>query len=175
MRADDEASLATRPAKDHTATPAALFDRWQTEAAEIGLEIGAGLEGRVCWRDPDLGAVGFDEIAQHLVDDEHGLCAHSARFAEHDVIEHVAALAAGRLSTVEITDIADRFLASDLVVRLTPSTTASGWEPARWSTVAQRSLEDDTLRLLDRLTARAATPIPAVDRRRAARRVRVLG
>ena len=76
------------------------------------------------------------------------------------MIEHVAGLAAGRLSTVEITEVAERFLASDLVVRLTPSTTASGWEPARWSTVAQRSLEDDTLRLLDRLTARAGTPIP---------------
>ena len=57
------------------------------------------------------------------------------------MIEHVAGLAAGRLSTVEITEIAERFLASDLVVRLTPSTTASGWEPARWSTVAQRNLE----------------------------------
>ena len=100
--------------------------------------------------------VGFDEIARQLVDEEHGLCAHAARFAEHDVIEHVAALAAGRLSTIEIIEVAEQFLVSDLVVRLTPSTTASGWEPARWSTVAQRSLEDDTLRLLDRLTGRAA-------------------
>ena len=37
MRADDEASLATRPAKDHTATPETLFGRWQAEAAEVGL------------------------------------------------------------------------------------------------------------------------------------------
>ena len=44
MRADDEASLATRPAKDHTATPETLFGRWQAEAAEVGLQIGAGLE-----------------------------------------------------------------------------------------------------------------------------------
>ena len=161
MRADNQASLATRPAKDHTATPALLFGRWQAEATEIGLEIGTGLERQVCWRDPDLRTVEFDEIASRLVDDEHGLCAHSARFAEHDVIAHVAALAAGRLSTVEITDIADRFLGSDLVVRLTPTTTKSGWEPARWSTVAQRDIEDDTLRMLDRLTARAGTPIPA--------------
>ena len=160
MQADDQASLATRPAKDHTATPETLFGRWQTEAAEVGLEIEVGWERQVCWHDPDLQAVGFDEIARRLVDDEHGLCAHSARFAEHDVIEHVAALAAGRLSTAEITDTAQRFLASDLVVRLTPSTSASGWEPARWSTVAQRSLEDDTLIVLDRLTARPGAPIP---------------
>jgi conjugative relaxase-like TrwC/TraI family protein len=161
MRADNQASLATRPAKDHTATPRLLFGRWQGEAAEIGLEIGTALEARVCWRDPDLRAVEFEEIARRLIDDEHGLCAHSARFAEHDVIAHVAGLAAGRLSTIEITDIAERFLGSDLVVRLTPTASKSGWEPARWSTVDQRNIEDDTLVILDRLTARAGTPIPA--------------
>ena len=161
MRADNQASLATRPAKDHSATPQLLTGRWQSEAAEIGLQIGTGLERQVCWRDPDLRAVEFDEIAGRLVDDEHGLCAHSAKFAEHDVIAHVAGLAAGRLSTVEISDIAQRFLESDLVVRLTPNASKSGWEPARWSTVAQRDIEDDTLRMLDRLTARAGRPIPA--------------
>ncbi len=161
MQADDQASLATRPAKDHTATPELLSGRWQAEAAEIGLQIGTGLDRRVCWRAPDLRPVGFDEIAPRLVDDEHGLCAHSARFAEHDVIAHVAGLAAGRLSTVEITTIAERFLGSDLVVRLTPAATKSGWEPARWSTVAQRNIEDDTLRILDRLTEQAGRPIPA--------------
>ena len=158
-RADDQASLASRPAKDHTATPQSLCGRWQAEAAEIGLEIGTGLERQVCWRDSDLRAIEFDEIADRLVDDEHGLCAHSARFAEHDVISHVAGLAVGTLSTVEIADIAERFLRSDLVVRLTPSTTKSGWEPARWSTVAQRDIEDDTLVILDRLSQRAGTPI----------------
>ncbi len=160
MRADDQASLATRPDKDHTATPERLFGRWQAEAADIGLEIGAGLERRVCWREPNLRTVEFDEIADRLVDDEHGLCAHTARFAEHDVIAHVAAVAAGRLFTVEITEIAERFLGSDPVVRLTPTTTKSGWEPARWSTVAQRTIEDDTLRILDRLTERPGVPIP---------------
>ena len=159
MRSDNQASLATRPAKDHSATPELLSGRWQCEAGEIGLEIGTGLERQVCWRDPDLRAVEFDEIARHLVDDEHGLCAHSARFAEYDVIAHVAGLAAGRLSTVEITDIAERFLGSDLVVRLTPNASKSGWEPARWSTVAQRNIEDDTLVIFDRLTERAGTPI----------------
>jgi hypothetical protein len=160
MQADDKACLTTQPAKDHTATPDTLFGRWQTEAAEAGLQIGAGLEARVCWRDPDLRTVHFDEIARRLVDEEQGLCAHSARFAEHDLIEHVAGLSAGRHSAVEITGIADRFLASDLVVRLTPSPAASGWEPARWSTVAQRNLEDDTLVVLDRLTARPVAPVP---------------
>ncbi len=42
MRADDEASLATRPAKDHSATPELLSGRWQAEAAEVGLAVGTG-------------------------------------------------------------------------------------------------------------------------------------
>ncbi len=126
MRADDQASLTTRPAKDHTATPERLFGRWQTEAAGIGLEIGVGLEDRVCWRDPNLRSLEFDEIARRLIDEDEGLCAHSARFGEHDVIEHIAGLAAGRLTTVEITTITDRFLESDLVVRLTPKATTAG-------------------------------------------------
>ena len=67
-------------------------------------------------------------------------------------------MAAGRLSPDEITSLARQFLDSDLVVRLTPKATA-GWEPARWSTVAHRALEDDTLRLLDELAGRPGTPI----------------
>ena len=151
MRADDEASLATRPAKDHRATPQMLCGRWLDEAAEVGLPVGRDLDASVCWRDPPGQPVGFDEIARRLVDEETGLCAHDARFAEHDVIEHIAALAAGRLTVEEIVALSDRFLASDLVCRLTPKATGSGWEPPRWSTVAQRRLEDDTLVLLDRL------------------------
>ena len=147
--------LATRPAKDHSATPEMLFGRWQAEAAEIGLAVGTGLERRVCWRDPDLRPVEFDEIARRLVDEEHGLCAHAARFAEHDVDRTHRRSRRRSALHAEITDLADRFLGSDLVVRLTPKATGSGWEPARWSTVAQRGLEDDTLGLLDRLAARA--------------------
>ena len=135
---------------------------WRAEAVEVGLEVDSGLEARVCWRDPDPHGAGFDEIASRLIDEEDGLCAHAAKFAEHDVVEHVAGLAAGRLSTVEITEIAERFLRSDLVVRLTPNAAAaaSGWEPARWTTVAQRNIENETLLVLDRLAARAVTPIP---------------
>ena len=176
MRADDEASLATRPAKDHTATPETLFGRWQAEAAEIGLQIGAGLEASGVLARPGPARLSASTRSPAVSSTRtHGLCAHSARFAEHDVIEHVAGLAAGRLSTVEITEIAERFLASDLVVRLTPSTTASGWEPARWSTVAQRSLEDDTLGRPRPAHRTSRHTDPGVDRRRAARRVRVLG
>ena len=37
MRADDEASLATRPAKDHSLTPTLLAGRWRQEATAVGL------------------------------------------------------------------------------------------------------------------------------------------
>jgi conjugative relaxase-like TrwC/TraI family protein len=160
MRADDKASLATRAPKDHAATPAMLFARWQTEATEIALAVGQQLEQSVCWRDPELRSLEFSEVARHLVDEDAGLCAHDARFAEDDVIEHIAGLAAGRLSPVDITGLADQFLESGLVVRLTPKAT-SGWEPARWSTAAHRRLEDDALRLLDRLAARPGASIAA--------------
>ena len=41
-RADDEASLATRGAKDHSLTPQRLAGRWREEAAEVGLAVGDG-------------------------------------------------------------------------------------------------------------------------------------
>ncbi len=151
MRADDEASLVTRPAKDHRATPQMLCGRWLDEAAGVGLPVGRDLDAAVCWWDPPGPAPGFEEIARRLGDEETGLCANAARFAEYDVIEHIAGVAAGRLTLPEIVAVSDGFLASALVCRPTPKTTGSGWEPPRWSTVAQRRLEDDTLSLLDHL------------------------
>jgi conjugative relaxase-like TrwC/TraI family protein len=159
MRADDEASLATRPAKNHSLTPSLLVDRWHAEAAGVGLVVGRALDGAVCWRDPPLPVLGYEAIASALVDEETGLCAHAAKFTEPDVVEHVAALSAGRLTVDEIGAVTAGFLASDSVVRLVPVRSASGWEPARWSTSALRALEDATLALLDGLQARPGAPI----------------
>jgi hypothetical protein len=159
MQADDEASLATRPAKDHTLTPSLLAGRWATEAAGVGLTVGRDLDRIVCSGETDLPAPSYNDIARALVDEDTGLCAHSPRFAEPDVVEHIAALSAGRLTLDEIRDVTARFLASEQVVRLMPSRTGSGWEPARWSTRAHRALEDQTLDLLDRLVARPGAAI----------------
>ncbi len=161
MQADDQASLATRPAKDHSLTPSLLVGRWQSEAAAVGLGIGRELDQRVCWRDPPQQVSRFDEIVRALVDEDTGVCAHSPRFAEPDVIEHIAGLSAGRLTLEEIRATATEFLASEHVVRLVPTRTTSGWDPARWSTTAHRALEDATLDLLDRLVARPGAPIDA--------------
>jgi conjugative relaxase-like TrwC/TraI family protein len=82
MRADDEASLATRPAKDHSLTPALLVGRWHAEAAAVALAVGRALDRAACWRDPSLSAFGYDAIVRSLVDEESGLCAHTPRFSE---------------------------------------------------------------------------------------------
>ena len=92
MQADDEASLATRTAKDHSLTPSLLAERWQREGNQVGLAAGADLDRAVCRADPRLEPPGWDEIIAALVDSEVGLCSRSARFTRPDVVEHICAI-----------------------------------------------------------------------------------
>ena len=154
MRADDEASLATRAAKDRSLTPSLLAGRWQGEAGQVGLATGADLDQALCADPARSGAPGWDEVAAALVDPETGLCSRSARFTQADVVEHICALSAGRMSVEEIVVMADRFVGSDLAVRLTPDIAAGRPRPAQWSTAAHRALEDRTLALMGTLAAR---------------------
>src|SRR4051794_27412162 len=110
QRADDEASLATRSRKDHSATPAMLRGRWEGEAAAVGLAVGPALDRWVCGRQRGLAPWSYEELACGLVDDERGLCAHSPRFSEPDVVEHVAAMSSGRLSAADIFAVTEQFL-----------------------------------------------------------------
>lgn len=50
MRADDAASLATRPAKNGSFTPEVLRERWQGEADELDMPTGHALEAQICDR-----------------------------------------------------------------------------------------------------------------------------
>ena len=159
MQADDEASLATRRGKDHSLTPSLLAGRWTSEAGGVGLPVGALLERALCFSSPDLEAPGWDEVNRSLTDPEVGLCAHSARFTRADVVEHVCAISGGRLDLEQVTALADRFLASDLAVRLTPDDQAGRRKTAQWSTSAHRALEDRTLALAETLAARS---VPAL-------------
>jgi conjugative relaxase-like TrwC/TraI family protein len=154
MRADDEASLATRASKDHSLTPSLLAGRWQREAGQAGLATGTDLDRALCSDLPGLGAPGSDEVSAALVDPETGLCSRSARFTQADVVEHICALSGGRMSVEEIAVMADRFVGSDLAIRLTPDTEAGRARPAQWSTAAHRALEDRTLALMGTLAAR---------------------
>jgi conjugative relaxase-like TrwC/TraI family protein len=160
-RLDDVASLATRAPKEPGLTPNSLVDRWETEAAEAGLAVGRALERAVCFGAPDVEAPSFETLAGLLVDSDVGLCARSARFSEADVVEHLCAQAAGRLSLEEIRSATSRFLSSDAVVRLVPK--AAGRGMGEWSTVAHRALEDRVVELVDHLTGRSRWPLADPD------------
>lgn len=73
MRADDEASLATRSAKDHSLTPSLLAGRWRQEATTVRLNLAESLDTSVCWGEPDLAPPSWPELTAALVDDEAGL------------------------------------------------------------------------------------------------------
>ena len=161
MQADDEASLATRTGKDHSLTPSLLAGRWRKEAGEVDLAVGAELERAVCFANPDLQGPAWEEITEALTDPEVGLCAHSARFTHADVIEHICALSSGRLDLDQITAMADRFLVSDLAVRLTPGDQPGRRKAPQWSTAAHRATEDRTLAVADTLAARTVPTVSA--------------
>lgn len=98
-----------------------------------------------------------------LVDPDVGLCATRARFGHAHVVERVAALAAGRWTTSEIEALAQQFLATDLVVRLSPSADDAGRRrPPEWSTFEHRQLEDRVLADLATLRERTLTDLAAM-------------
>jgi conjugative relaxase-like TrwC/TraI family protein len=145
MQADDRASLRTRPKKDKTLTPDRLWQRWQDEADTIGLPTRKNLERTVCHQPTRSDTLTRDQLFGLLVDPEVGLCATDARFGHSQVVTRIAALSAGRLTVTEIETLAQEFLSSDLVVRLSPSTAVGQRRPPQWSTVEHRRLEDAVL------------------------------
>jgi conjugative relaxase-like TrwC/TraI family protein len=166
MRADEAASVVTRPAKDRDLTPEHLRGRWDTEAAEVELPIGNALLRAVQSSAPRAGGISRPDVRElfdRLVDPEVGLCAHDSRFGQAQVVEGVAAWGAGRLSVSDIEALTYRFLNSDLVVHLKKQD-GSGRAPGQWSTVEHRRLEDRLLHHLVVLQQRQAPALgpPAV-------------
>ncbi|HZQ79889.1 MAG TPA: MobF family relaxase [Acidimicrobiia bacterium] len=153
MRADNDASLATRPAKDRSFTPEMLRDRWQSEADQIGMPTGHALEAEACGRTaPELQpALEWDDVVEALIDPESGLCAHRARFREAHVVEQVAALGGGRLDVAAVEQLATAFLGSEEAVLLVDRT---GRRSPEYSTVDHLLTEDAVLYHLDRLISR---------------------
>ena len=74
MRADEAASLATRPRKDGSLTPEVLRTRWQAEADGVGMPTGHALEAQVCDRAfPILRPrLEWDDVVDALVEPEGG-------------------------------------------------------------------------------------------------------
>jgi conjugative relaxase-like TrwC/TraI family protein len=159
MRADEAASLATRPRKDGSLTPELLRDRWQAETDQVGLPTGHGLEAQICNRViPEFRPrLEWAETVARLVDAEEGLCAHRARFNEAQVLERVAALGAGRLDVGAVEDLAWAFLNSDDAVFLLDRNER---RLPLFSTRDHLLLEG---RVLDHLDQLAATPVAGLD------------
>jgi hypothetical protein len=153
MRADDAASLATRPRKDGSLTPEVLRQRWQAEADTIGMPTGHALEAEVCGRTiPSLQPrLEWDDVVDALIEPDEGLCARRARFREAHVVEHIAALGAGRLTTDNVEDLAAAFIGSEHTVPLAERTERTS---AQYSTVDHLLLERRVLDLLDDLSTR---------------------
>ncbi len=154
MRADHLASLATRPAKDRELTPDRLRDRWSTEAATVGLDdpetVGRAVLGRAGPRRPPA----FDDVVAALTDPDTGLCANDSRFGEAHVVERVAALGAGTLTVAQVRALAEQFLASEHVVRLSADPEEAVRTPPQWTTAAHVALERRVLDRIDRLIER---------------------
>ena len=159
MRADEWASLATRPRKDGSLTPEVLRERWQTEADAIGMPTGHALEAQVCGRIiPELQPqVEWDDLVDALIEPDEGLCARRARFNEAQVVERVAAFGAGRLTVEDIEDCVDAFIESGHAVLLADRT---GRTSPQYSTVDHLLLERRVLDLLDELSATVVDPLP---------------
>ncbi len=161
MRADDQASLATRRHKDHGLTPARLAGRWQTEADQVDLAVGLGsgspgvLAG-VAACPAHLGGAG--RRAGRPGDGP--VCSVGSGSPTPMWSSSCAPSPAGVCRARRSSALADRFLASELAVRLTPDAEAGRRRPAEWSTAAHRALEDRTVALVE---AFAGRPGPAVD------------
>ena len=160
MRADDAASLATRPRKDHSLTPNLLAKRWEAEGRAVGLDSSVAVEAAVLRRRSPA-ELSPAQVVAGLVDPDTGLCANDARFTEAKLVERICAASAGRWTTEQILALAEEFLASEHVVRLVPDLAAARRRPPEWSTVAHRQLENTVLDHLGRLVATPAHSVPA--------------
>jgi hypothetical protein len=163
MRADEAASVATRPAKDRSLTPEHLRQRWDREAGQVSLPTGSALLHAVREDAMPLRGIGRAEVSRlfdRLVDPEIGLCSHDARFGEAQVVEAVAAWGAGTLAVADIQALTTRFLHCDRVVRLV-NQDSSLRAPGQWSTLSHRRVEDRVLYHLGVVQQRQVTAIDA--------------
>jgi len=161
MKADDRASKATRDRKNKELTPEVLRERWADEAARADIPAGRALARTVRHQTSPEPLVDQADVFAALVDPETGMCAKKARFGHAHVVERVAALSAGRWTTSEIETLAEKFLASEHVVRLATPTDTRRRKPPQWSTVEHRALEDRVLVDLDQLRATTVPGAPS--------------
>ena len=115
------AAYITRAAKDeHGVDPGALRPWWQTQLDGVG--FGPRAAGRCLDRQAAPVLVTEEDrvkLSRYLGSHE-GLTETEATFTRRDVLQRVAEWAGDRLGAADIADLADSWLASDVVVRLEP-------------------------------------------------------
>lgn len=115
------AAYITRVAKDeHGVDPAALRPWWQTQLDGVGFGPRAAarcLDRQVA---PELVTEEDRVKLSRYLGSHEGLTEMEATFTRRDVLQRVAEWAGDRLGAADIADLADSWLASDVVVRLEP-------------------------------------------------------
>ena len=115
------AAYMTRAAKDeHGVDPAALRPWWQTQLDGVG--FGPRAARRCLGRQTALDLVTEQDRARlfSYLGSHEGVTETEATFTRRDVLQRVAEWAGDRLGAADIADLADSWLATEVVVRLEP-------------------------------------------------------
>jgi conjugative relaxase-like TrwC/TraI family protein len=134
------ATLTTRHVKQREATQETLRERWQTRAAEIGLDHEAIVA--TLGKDVQLAAqLSLDQCDRQVT-------AHASHFDRREAVQAVADLLPSGAPAPEVEAVADAFLASDVVVGVSAS--AKG---ERYTTKRIWELEREALEASQRMAA----------------------
>ncbi|HWV87341.1 MAG TPA: MobF family relaxase [Capillimicrobium sp.] len=115
-RAAQIAALQTRRAKDYGVQESTIYERWQARAAEHGLTPAVLAE--VLERYVESTRDDFVQAAAALMAGDTGLTAHSSTFTRREALQARAELHPAGATTRRIEELTDRWLASDLVVKV---------------------------------------------------------
>jgi conjugative relaxase-like TrwC/TraI family protein len=133
-RARQIATLTTRHVKEREATPETLRERWQTRAAEIGLdrEAIAATHGK----EVQLAAkLTLDQLDRQVT-------AHTSHFDRREAVQAVADLLPNGAPAREVEAVADAFLASDVVVRVSEGLKSERFTTKRIWELERKALEN---------------------------------
>jgi conjugative relaxase-like TrwC/TraI family protein len=115
-RAAQVAALQTRRAKDYGVQESTIYERWQARSAEHGLT--PDVLAQVLGRDVQPTREEFVQSAAALMSGESGLTAQASTFTRREAFQAWAELHPAGASAARIEELTDRWLASDLVVRV---------------------------------------------------------
>lgn len=143
-RSAQVATLETRKAKGYSVDADTLTARWLDEAASVGFDTAAA---RAC---TGISAVteltGADaERILDLLAGPHGLCERASTFRRSEVVETISTLVGSSATCAQISELADRFVASTRVVAVSPSGVVRPDQrrsaQQRWTTVDLANIE----------------------------------